>query len=70
MSINNPHNTRVSMEVAPEWQRLMRVAEQIGKGQATIMFNEGRPVQVNVAIKKIALDKEEDMAKLRVISLN
>lgn len=59
----------MTREISPEWDRLMRVAEQIGKGQATIMFNEGRPVQVNVAIKKIALDKDDDMAKLRVIPL-
>ena len=70
MSNNNPHNTRVSMEVSPEWQRLMRLGEILGKGQMTVIFNEGKPVQINVAIKKISLDREDDMAKFKVIGLN
>ena len=37
MSNNNPHNTRVSMEVSPEWQRLMRLGEILGKVKISLI---------------------------------
>lgn len=66
----NGIKTRVTREITPEWDRLMRLGEILGKGQMTVIFNEGKPVQINVAIKKIALDREDDMEKFRVISLS
>ena len=62
--------TRVMHEVPPEWLRLMEVAARIDRGRATVIFNEGKPVQVDIAVKKIKLDSGEDFEqKLKTIPL-
>lgn len=66
----NGEKTRVIREVPIEWDRLMQIAKTIDRGRATIFFNEGRPVQVDFAVKKIKLDDDEDFKdKLRTIPL-
>ena len=73
MTIKNEfyhHEARVMQEIPPEWQRLMKVAARIDRGRATVVFNEGRPVQIDIAVKKIKLDTDEDFEeKLKTISL-
>lgn len=61
---------RVSREISPEWNRLMQVAEKLGTGKTTITFNQGRPVMIEVLVKKINLDKDDDFdSKLKVIPI-
>lgn len=61
---------RTMREITPEWERLFRVAAVVGRGRATVVFNEGRPVQIDIAVKKIKLDTDEDFEeKLRTIPL-
>ena len=62
--------TRVTREVSIEWDRLMRIAEKIGKGRCVVIFNEGRPVQVDNIIQKITLDKDEFDEQARIIRLS
>ncbi|MCX6756327.1 MAG: hypothetical protein NTX85_03230 [Candidatus Nomurabacteria bacterium] len=52
--------TKVMREVSPEWDRLIQLAERIGTGHLKLILNEGRPVQVELVIKKIPLDKGDD----------
>ncbi len=52
--------TKVMREISPEWDRLMRLAERMRTGHVKLTFNEGRPVQVEHVVNKIALDKEDD----------
>jgi len=47
-------------EMTPEWKRLMQLAEVIKFGKAEVMFQNGKPVVVNFAIKTIKLDKGTD----------
>ncbi|MDQ3158798.1 MAG: hypothetical protein M3P98_01515 [bacterium] len=63
---------KVTRQIDPEWDRLMTMAQKLGKGKMVVIVNEGKPVQVEVAIKKIKLDgpDEEYKEKLRVISVN
>ena len=62
--------TRVIREISPEWDRLMQLGIRIGRGRAVVYFNEGRPVQVDFAVKKIKLDVKEDFKeKLETIPL-
>lgn len=66
----NTQKTRILREITPEWERLMRMAEVIKRGRATVVFNEGRPVQIDIAVKKIKLDTPEDFEeKLKTIPL-
>ena len=44
----------------PEWQRLMKLAEVLKYGKAEIMFQNGKPVVVNFAIKTMKLDSDKD----------
>lgn len=63
--------TRVMREIPIEWDRLIKLGEQIGTGKATITFNQGRPVMVEVIVKKINLDKDEEFQqKRRVIPMS
>ncbi len=62
--------SRIMREITPEWERLFRVASIIGRGTATVVFNEGRPVQIDIAVKKIKLDSDQDFEeKLKTIPL-
>lgn len=61
---------RVMREITPEWDRLMQIAHKIGKGSCVVIFNEGRPVQVENVVQKIALDKPDEFDRLiKVVSL-
>ncbi len=63
--------TRVMREIPIEWDRMIELGKQIGTGKATITFNQGRPVMVEVIVKKINLDKDEDFqAKRKVIPMS
>lgn len=66
----NGYKTKVMREIPVEWDRLMQIAKSVDRGRATVFFNEGRPIQVEVAVKKIKLDSEEDFRdKLKTIPL-
>jgi hypothetical protein len=68
--MNGEKTTKVMREIPVEWDRLMQLASAIDRGRATIYFNEGRPVQVDFAVKKIKLDTSEDFKeKLKTIPL-
>lgn len=63
-------NIRAMREIPPEWDRLMQVAQKIGRGRAEIIFNEGRPVQIEVIVQKVMLDRPDEFEeKFKVIGL-
>jgi hypothetical protein len=63
-------NSRTMREITPEWERLFRVASIIGRGTAMVVFNEGRPVQIDIVVKKIKLDSNDEFEeKLKTIPL-
>lgn len=60
-------NIRVVREITPEWDRLMKLAEKIKKGECRVIFNEGKPVQVENVIQKISLDRPEEFEKIKTL---
>lgn len=62
--------TRVVREISPEWDRLMKIIARAKKGSVTVIFNEGRPVQVENLVQKIALDRPDEFDNImKVVSL-
>lgn len=44
-----------------EWQRLIVAGLKIKRGSVEVVFNEGRPVQINNIVQKIKLTIDEDV---------
>ncbi len=63
MSHPNPNQPRVTREVPPEWDRLMRTAQRVDFGELRIIIKSGTPVRVEAGIKQINLDSENDFQK-------
>ena len=62
--------TRVLREIEPEWDRLMQLAKKIDYGKAEIIFQNGKPVRLDMVVKQIKLDiKEQKEDKLDVTLL-
>lgn len=54
---------RVARYLTPEWDRLIKAAEQIKFGELRVVLQNGKPVRIDAAIKQIRLDNEEDFRK-------
>ena len=63
MSHPNPNQARVTREIPPEWDRLMRAAQRLDYGELRVIIQEGKPVRVEAGIKQIKLDSDESFNK-------
>jgi hypothetical protein len=58
--MQNP-NQKITRQISPRWDRLMRLAARIGRGEINVItIVDGEPHFVEQATKKIKLDSEED----------
>lgn len=58
--MSDQEKTRVLKEIDREWDRLMKVARRIDFGRAEIVFQNGKPVRVEIVVKQIKLDVDKD----------
>lgn len=58
--MSDQEKTRVLKEIDKEWDRLMKLAQRIDFGRAEIVFQNGKPVRVEIAVKQIKLDVDKD----------
>lgn len=45
----------------PEWRRVFQIVEKIKFGEARILFQDGRPIRVELVVKSIRLDHDDYM---------
>ncbi len=58
--MNDPNKTRVLKEIDKEWDRLMKIAQRIDFGRVEVIFQNGKPVRVEIVVKQIKLDVDKD----------
>ncbi len=47
-------------DIPPEWDRLMRFGAALNFGEAKVVFQNGKPVRIDHAVKQIKLDSDDD----------
>ncbi len=68
--MSDPNKTRVLKEIDKEWDRLMKVAQRIDFGRVEIVFQNGKPIRVEVLVKQIKLDSDKEFEdELKTIPL-
>ena len=68
--MSDQNKARVLKEIDKEWDRLMKVAQWIDFGRAEIVFQNGKPIRVEIPVKQIKLDGEEEPEEvLKIIPL-
>lgn len=58
--MNDQNKTRVLKEIDKEWDRLMKIAQRIDFGRVEVIFQNGKPVRVEIVVKQIKLDVDKD----------
>lgn len=58
--MSDQNKTRVLKEIDKEWERLIKVAQRIDFGRVEIVFQNGKPLRVEMGIKQIKLDADKD----------
>lgn len=46
-------------EISPCWENLMMVAKRIDFGEAKVVFQNGEPIRIDAAVKRIQLNDSE-----------
>lgn len=68
--MSDQDKTRVLKEIDKEWDRLMKVAQRIDFGRVEIVFQNGKPIRVEVLVKQIKLDSDKEFEdELKTIPL-
>ena len=68
--MSDQNKTRVLKEIDKEWDRLMKVAQRIDFGRVEIVFQNGKPIRVEVLVKQIKLDSDKEFEdELKTIPL-
>lgn len=68
--MSDQNKTRVLKEIDKEWDRLMKVAQRIDFGRVEIVFQNGKPIRVEVLVKQIKLDGDKEFEdELKTIPL-
>jgi len=44
--------------LSPEWERLIKVAQRMQFGEATITFKHGKPIMMSNLIQRVKLDED------------
>ena len=58
--MSDQDKTRVLKEIDKEWDRLMKIAQRIDFGRAEVVFQNGKPVRVEIVVKQIKLDTDKE----------
>lgn len=51
---------RLGEKVTPEWERLMRAAHRIDFGRAEVIFQNAKPIRLEIPVKQVRLDMDKD----------
>lgn len=57
---------KVGIPLPIEWQRLIQVAQKIDWGEARVIFQNGKPVRIEQAIKTVKLNLPADEFAIEV----
>lgn len=64
--MSEPQKTRVTREISPEWDEIMRLAEQIPNGEITIRIHQRKVAITDYHIRRKPQDEGDDFRTIPI----